>query len=151
MSFLDSAYGNLKYEDVGKWLEFYPKNPDGTVPRIKLRRAHSRNRAYQSALAAAASKVRNVRSKDVDDQAMGEVYCNHLVLAWEHFICPDDLLDLYGLKKGERIPFSKSNVLKLFDARPRFFDEVHRRVHDEEFFDDDFAGDDAEDEKSVKN
>ena len=151
MSFLDSAYGDLKYENIGKWLDFYPPNPDGTVPRVKLRRAHSRHRGYQAALAAAASKLKGVRDRDVDDRAMADVYAKHLVLTWEHFICPEGLLDDFELKKGDRIPFSKANVLKLFDKRPRFFDEIHRRVHDEDFFGDDDVGDDSSDEESSKN
>lgn len=151
MSFLDTSYGNLKYEDSGKWFEFYPHNPDGSIPRIKLRRAHSRNRAYQAGLSALANKVKGVSNRDVDDYALGEAYAKYLVVVWENFPCPDGLGEEFGIKDGEFIPFSYKNVMKVFEARPRFFDEIHRKVHDEPAFGEDSDAEDKADEDSVKN
>lgn len=155
MSFLDESFGELKYEDEGKWLE-YQANPDGSIPRIKLRRAHQRHTAYQSGIAAMTARVRGNRrrklSPDDDEKIACEAYSKYLVMGWENFVCPDSLLEKFGLKKGEFIPFSVQNCYKLMRARPRFSDDIHRTVHNEEFFSEQDEGfSDEADEDSVKN
>ena len=151
MSFLDTCFGELKYEDSGEWFEFYPHNPDGSVPRIKLRRAHSRNRAYQSGLAALANKIKGLANKDVDDSALGEAYAKYLVVVWENFPCPAGMAETFGIKEGEYIPFSFQNVMRIFEGRPRFFDDIHRKVHDEAAFGEDDEAENLADEESAKN
>lgn len=156
--FLDTSYGDLKYEDVGKWLDFSP-NPDGTVPRIKLRRAHSRYAEFQAGVAAATGKHRGKKlQKKIDDKICADVYSKFLIITWEHFLCPSSLTEMFGVAEGERIPFSKSNAQKLLMARPRFLDEIHRIVQSEDFFDVDEdendeggSSDEDADEASVKN
>lgn len=137
MNFLDSEFGKLEFEDIGKWIEYSP-NPDGTIPRIKIRRAHTRHRGYISALAAtikAKKKSENdLSDPEFDDVVMIEVYSKTIVLAWENFLCPRDSAELFGVGVGEVIPFSASNVATLFRARPRFWDSVYRKAQREDFF-----------------
>ena len=133
MVFLDDSFGELKYEDEGKWIE-YASNPDGSIPRIKIRRAHSRNKSYMAGLTAINKKYKGSRMKDIDDRVVAEAYSKYLLLTWENFQCPKSLTEMFGLKEFEDIPFSKDNAIKVFLARPRFLDDIHKRVHDEEEF-----------------
>lgn len=144
MVFLDDSFGDLKYEDEGKWVE-YASNPDGSIPRIKIRRAHSRHKSYMAGLTAITKKYKGSRIADIDDKVVAEAYSKYLILAWENFQCPASLTETFGLKEHENIPFSKDNSVKLFLARRRFLDDIHKRVHDEEEFEAE------EDEVSSKN
>ena len=151
MSFLDDTFGDLKYEDVGKWIE-YAKNPDGSTPRVKVRRAHSRNRAYQAGIASILSRNKGKKVKGTaDDRITAEAYSKFLVIIWENILCPNSLLETFELKEGDFIPFSKQNAYKLMMARPRFLDDIHRTVHNEDFFDEDEFDEEVTDEETVKN
>ena len=155
MSFLDDTFGDLKYENIGKWVDF-ATNDDGTTPRIKLRRAHGRNHTYSAGLSAIINKYSGHKkdrktTKEIDDKIAAEAYANYLIITWENFICPDSLLEEFGLKSGEHIPFSRENAIKLFKARPRFLDHVHSKVQDSGFFGKTELDEEREDEDSVKN
>lgn len=151
MSFLDDTFGKLKYEDEGKWIE-YAKNPDGSIPRVKVRRAHSRNHAYQAGVASILSRNKGKKIKGaVDDRVTAEAYSKFLIIVWENILCPDSLLETFSLNKGDFIPFSKQNAFKLMMERPRFLDDIHRTVNNEDFFDEDAFDEEAADEETVKN
>ena len=144
MTFLDTEYGDLKYETIGKEMEFDP-NPDGTIPKLKIRRAHGRHKAYSAMLASAIKRWRGRNDGELEDVLMMEIYAKTLVLGWTDFIVPDDLADEFGLAKGDRIPFTVENAIKLFKSRRRFWDKVYLQAKQETFFAE------TDDEETVKN
>ena len=148
MTFLDTSFGKLKFEDEGVWFSF-AVNPDGSVPRIKLCRAHARNRAYQAGISAIMARYREQGHKikgDIDDKVCAEAFSKYLVITWENFLCPSDLLTEFGLKEGDYIPFSKENAHTLLSNRPRFLDDVNNKVMNPDHY-----GDSKSDEESAKN
>lgn len=145
MSFLDSQFGLLKYEDVGRDIEFEP-NPDGTIPKIKVRRAHLRHRSYMATITALIKKYKDHATNiESDDKVMMTAYSRAIVLGWSDILAPADIADQFGVKAGERIPFSPENVLKLFQARVRLFVHVAAKARDESFFEE------KDDEETAKN
>ena len=144
MTFLDTEFGELKYETIGRDIEF-PPNPDGTIPKLKVRRAHGRHKGYAAMLASVFKRLRGRDDPELEDVLMIEVYAKTIVLGWSDFIVPDNLASDFELSKGERIPFTVDNVIKLFKARRRFWDRVYNQAKQETFFADD------EDDATVKN
>lgn len=134
MSFLERDFGILPSEDTGVWIDFRP-NPDGSIPRIKIRRAHARHRKYQAALAEILQDAKDVNAFDgSDDETFPDLYGKHIVLDWENIICPEDLADKFGLQAGERIPYSVDNAIKLLRNRLRLLDHLYVRANRQELF-----------------
>lgn len=147
MSFLEKQFANLPFEDIGKWIE-YDANEDGTIPRIKIRRAHPRHREYASVFTELVRQNKGKvpeGDKEEDDKLMIECYARTIVLAWEHIICPADLAEKFGITAGDRIPFSVNNVRTLFHSRKRFYDDIFIKANRESTF---MA---QQDEDSAKN
>ena len=144
MTFLDIDYGELKYETIGKDIEYSP-NPDGTIPKIKIRRAHGRHKGYASMVASAMKRIRGRDDQELEDVTMMEVYAKTIILGWSDIIVPPKLASEFGLQKGDRIPFNYENVVKLMKARRRWWDSIYQQAKQESFFEE------TEDEETVKN
>lgn len=93
----------------GVWFS-YPKNKDGTVPRVKLSRmSQSTNKKYAKELETRTRPFRReleleTLDTEVGDGLMLDVFIAAILLEWEHMQPNDD---------GEELAFTAENAKKL--------------------------------------
>lgn len=114
---------NKNLEKEGVFLD-YGLNENGKPIRFKIARAGGSNIAFQKALEAKLRPHRRALQADMMDEAlaeriMREVYAVTIVLCWEGVTDAD----------GKELPFSKANVVKLFEMIPDFFREIQEQSH----------------------
>jgi len=107
----------------------YGENSKGEEMLITIARAGGSNKAFQKAMAAKTRPLRrqietNTASEDVLNKIVVEVYAETVVLGWKGI---ED-------EKGNDLPFSKENVIKLFTDLPDLFTDVRGQAQEISIF-----------------
>lgn len=128
MSLFEQFATDTNKENDGVKIE-YPANKDGSIPSITVRRTGRANKRYSKALNTATKPHRRqIDLGTFDDEAseklFKKVFVDTIVVTWENI--QDE--------KDKEIPFSKENVMALFDKLPDFYEDVQRRSGDISLF-----------------
>lgn len=109
-------------ETDGIYIE-YGSDEDGKPIRIKIARAGGSNKAFTKALERATRPYRKAIQSGLLDNATADrlfrdVFADTVVLGWENVKGPD----------GKDLPFSRENILKLFEDLPDLFSDLREQA-----------------------
>lgn len=101
----------------------YGQNDDGSVIAIRIARAGGTNHRYNTVLERAVKPYRRqIQNETIDrdtmQRLMREVYADSVVIGWENVQDKD----------GKNLPFTRENVIKLFEDLPELFEDVQEQA-----------------------
>ena len=128
MSIKDRFKTNSDAANSGVWVE-YDENADGSVPRFKIARMSNQNKNYLKSVRKHSKDVnkRGVVKSLTDEKAkhlLLDIFCESVLLNWEHFQPDDDGVLLEYSKETAKEFFSKPDWLDFYDDLTELSTEV---------------------------
>lgn len=112
MSIKSKFKQDVSKANEGVWFD-YPANADATIPRVKLARFGRTNKKWLAAFREATKDLDTDNlSQDEDFQITVQVFCESVLLGWEHMQPEDD---------GVELEYSTANAIK-FLSDPEWTD-----------------------------